>query len=1214
MADPTELILGVLFKAREDPNFKRITRRLHTIVTGFQQGMDKVDRASKKLDASMRKLKSTTNAYAKSMKKTGDVVEGTGKQIGKITKGLDRLVAAFKVVAVYTVAGRMFQGFQAAVSSGVREIIEFDQALANLKAITGATDQEIANMRDTLKGTALRTKFSTTEIAEGMVLLGQSGLSAAESMQAIDAVADLAAGTLSDFRNVSDLVTTTLRAFNLEAIETRRIVDVMGSAVNKSKLTIDKLRTAFNYVGASAAQAGLSLEVTASTMMILANSGLRASTIGTGFRQVLARLLSPSAKLREAMSRYGLEVDKASGKSDWFEKQLGKLASVMYNFESNTVDMSKAYTLFGLRGAQAASILINAYMSLDGTWEIMLEKARQIGTANEMMKRQAEGLGFKIKNLADSFGVLAINLGEAGLTGAIRGTIDGLREIVKWMGGGVQLTAGRAITSFMGVAGALYTIQLAVRAIVLGITGRQGKALAAFRAFFFGPWGLVALGVGAAMGGITALVSHVERLREGLQKQGVAALKVAGTLDAYIKQLGKVKHGSVEWEALIGRLKQALPKYAKSIDKVSGSYKALLGYLNDLSKAKKELVLSTAGETFLLDLQRALEYSVGDVGAGTIGDPYSELMLKGLDRKNPKTIRLISEFVQFLYSTFTDEMKLGRTRKGVEKEIDELFMPKGKYSKLKVEFPKVVDDVLKRLDVLFDEYTKRRKKQAEARFLAEKKLIETLPRVYQDFINKLLDAQKYETFLKFMDKVKRSRETLIAREKEMEGALKERYDTEEKREDQLEILRKQHYKSDLQDFIDNENKKDKRSLTGRSSIEKALAKLQGVFSSYYEEQYRKVDAIYTDLERRIEKNYENEKEIKEKLLIVYKSFYSELRRLANELGPIALSPELLKEITDRLAALSKKVGVTPLPIPTERQPGGEPLRGKKLQSFMEGLSEFSKKQREKRETEEAAEIEKLYRRGVIGAEEYFESLETLRRLDAISEREYAERKRREQQGIWENFKEGWKDFFGAAQTFGEFVYEVGSQLADQLSDSFGDAFADFVMGTKSAKDAFKDFARDVLRWIAEIAAKQAALSFLGIFGSFGGGGGGGGGMPGTHVAHKGGMYGEFPKRSMPNLQFAVPLHGGLLPNEFAAILRKDEGVFTKKQMAALGKGSGASSVALNTEINVNVDSTGKDAGEMKEVGNIISQTIKSEFQCFLQDELRPGGILNKGIA
>jgi TP901 family phage tail tape measure protein len=1170
--NPKDLVLGVLFKAKPDPNFSKITRRLSSILTQFSKGMDKVDKAGKRLDGTMKKLKTATGAVSKGMKQTGDVTEGTGKQIGKITKGLDRLVAAFKVVAVYTVAGRMFQGFQQAVASGVREIIEFDQALANLKAITGATDAEIANMRDTLKETALRTKFSTTEIAEGMVLLGQAGLSGAESMQAIDAVADLAAGTLSDFRNVSDLVTTTLRAFNLEAGETRRVADVMANAVNKSKLSIDKLRTAFNYVGAGAAQAGLSLEVTAASMMVLANNGLRASTIGTGLRQVLARLLAPNAKLQEAMSRYGLSLDKATGQAGWFEKQIGKLASVMYDFEKGTVDMSKAYSLFGLRGAQAAAILTNAFMGLDGTWEIMLDKVRQVGTANEMMLRQSEGLGFKIKNLADSFGVLAVNLGEAGLTGAIRGTVDALRDLVKLMGSGVQLSVGRAITTFLGLAGALYTVQLAIKAIKLGLTGKEGKALIALRAFFFGPWGWAILAMSTAAGVLTYFVSQARRAREELGRQATAAQKVTNSIETYKDQLEKVKEGTTEYTVLVERLKQELPDYADKIDEVSGSYKLLLEFLDKLNKTQQELSVAATGKVFLIDLKKTLDSAIAPLGGDVLADSIVDLMDKGLKKANPQVEKLLSEFSQFIYGTYVKEMNLGKSRHQVQNAIVDLFMPEGAYSEIYVKYPKHVKDILRRIDKMFDEFEARRKRQLEARIQAEKELVESLPKVYQDYLKALWNADEISKYVRFLKAAADARAKVVKVVKEFEALNEKNFKNEKDRQDKIAKLTKQIFDDELESFTKKELKKGKIGETALDRIRKKMAKIEAETKGAYEKEYLILKDKYTRIEGEIEKHVKNNEEKKKMLLNIWIDYYAKLQRLADKYG---VPPHMLKEVLDSLNKMGAVAGVPEVPVP-RKQPTeeggsfrGETPEQRAARLEKEGKTEY--KLGKQGRIDDATKIEENYRRGKASAEDYYKAVDALRTEGVYSEREAAKKKRTEAQGLWANLKEGWNDYFEDMQTTGEWVQEFAGEFVEQLSDSFADAWGDFLDGTKSAKEAFKDFARDMLRWLAQIAMKKAmlqALSFIGM--------------------HSGGMYGEqtgAPRR-LKGPMFVPKLHNGLMNDEFAAILKKDEGVFTKKQMAALG------GMIKGTQINVPVNVAGENGDRLKRhLPGEIEQTV-----------------------
>ena len=386
-----------------------------------------------------------------------------GKQLSRVEGGIERVRAAFKVTASYGVAASAIYTVVSALRVGRDEIVDFDQALKNLQAITGATDAQIAAMAETLKDVARDTKFSTTEIAGGMVLLGQTGLSAEESLDAIRAVANLATGTLSKMDVTADLLTTTLRAFNLEAIQADRVADVMANAINKSKLTVDKLRIAFNFVGASASQAGLSVEQSAGAMMTLANSGLRASTIGTGFRQVLARLISPNQKLRAAFEAQGIALNKISPTVVGFEQSIENLAKAVVNADGRTVDMSKAFELFGLRGAQAAAVLVKGFIS--GEFQEMLNSVYEVGTAAEMAGIQAEGLGVKIKNLADRAKLLALALGGAGVKGILEGVVDVLRVLVTLLEKAVSGSIGSFIVQAGAYSVAVFGMAKALKAL-----------------------------------------------------------------------------------------------------------------------------------------------------------------------------------------------------------------------------------------------------------------------------------------------------------------------------------------------------------------------------------------------------------------------------------------------------------------------------------------------------------------------------------------------------------------------------------------------------------------------------------------------------------------------------------------------------------------------------------------------------------------------------
>jgi hypothetical protein len=63
---------------------------------------------------------------------------------------------------------------------------------------------------------------------------------------------------------------------------------------------------------------------------------------------------------------------------------------------------------------------------------------------------------------------------------------------------------------------------------------------------------------------------------------------------------------------------------------------------------------------------------------------------------------------------------------------------------------------------------------------------------------------------------------------------------------------------------------------------------------------------------------------------------------------------------------------------------------------------------------------------------------------------------------------------------------IGKSLADGLNSSLGDAFSGFILGTKSAKEAFADFGRSMLEMATKMLAQQAMQMLLGgLFGGFG---------------------------------------------------------------------------------------------------------------------------------
>lgn len=584
------------------------------------------------------------------MERYNGVVKSSTKDTSLFGRAVSSLVKSFKTLLSYTIAGSGVFLIVGAFKGATQAIFEYDQALKNLQAITSASDQETKEMGGTIKLVAATTKFSIKEVSDAMILLGQSGFTAQESIDSIQAVANLATGTLSDLASTSDLITTSIRAFGLQASEAAMISDVFANAVNKSKLTIDKIRTSFNYVAPVAYKAGLSIQETSAAMMILANSGIRASTIGTGLRQAISRLIAPSIKLQKAFKDSGADMSKLNPLTNDFVDVVGELQKVVKT-------SAEAFELFGLRGAPAILALTTA-----GTTGFlkMQNATERMGTAADMAKLQLTGLQASLKQLQDKAQTLSAILGESGLQEVFRGLLFVARELMDVLIAFAESTLGKMVIRFAlitagvgaltaAVYGSIVAFNVSVLAVaklgaVMLVTATSSAALTKG----LGLLGAVtkALPLIGAIALITSLVSvlwswkeakdaniaadeselkkgkekadQISRELKTLKEYRDSLFKYSSEMRAYADDYDKYTVSLLKHESVIGKLINAYPEWGVEITNASSDLKELTPILDEIKSKSEEtqksfLKMSVVGLS--LDF-RDLEKEIEETGKG----------------------------------------------------------------------------------------------------------------------------------------------------------------------------------------------------------------------------------------------------------------------------------------------------------------------------------------------------------------------------------------------------------------------------------------------------------------------------------------------------------------------------------------------------------------------------------------------------------------------
>jgi tape measure domain-containing protein len=219
------------------------------------------------------------------------------------------------------------------------------------------------------------------------------------------------------------------------------------------------------------------------------------------------------------------------------------------------------------------------------------------------------------------------------------------------------------------------------------------------------------------------------------------------------------------------------------------------------------------------------------------------------------------------------------------------------------------------------------------------------------------------------------------------------------------------------------------------------------------------------------------------------------------------------------------------------------------------------------------------------------------------------------------------------------------QMRSISADGLGhmeDALVDIITGTKSVKEAFADMAKSIAADLARMAIRQAitiplAMGLNSMFGGMGAAAAapvfGGfasaasvGNINWLPTAHTGGVMGQDSLRMAPVdpavFTGAPRFHSGKMPTampstmpklgggEMAAILKKDEGVFTPGQMAALGPAGGSQTVVVSPTINV-TQPQGATEQQGASFGKAIGREITAMVDERIQRAFRPGGVRNQ---
>lgn len=295
---------------------------------------------------------------------------------------------------------------------------DLEAKLSEVRAVAGATAEEMQLLRKAAEDAGATTKFSATEGADALGNLARAGLTAQQAIAALPATLQLAQAGKIGLAESAEIVTRTIAGFGLAAADAGRIADVLAQGANASNTSVTGLGQALSYAAPTAVGLGLSLETTVAIIGKFADAGIDASRAGTALNAILSQFSDPASRFRQELAAMGITTTD-------FETALRQMASA-------GPASQKAVLAVGTEAGPALRGLLNQGIGALDALKAKLDESG--GSAATFAAQVEDNLNGSINNLGSAWDTVKNKLttpvlgvlrsGVESLTGALREAVD----------------------------------------------------------------------------------------------------------------------------------------------------------------------------------------------------------------------------------------------------------------------------------------------------------------------------------------------------------------------------------------------------------------------------------------------------------------------------------------------------------------------------------------------------------------------------------------------------------------------------------------------------------------------------------------------------------------------------------------------------------------------------------------------------------------------
>lgn len=310
-------------------------------------------------------------------------IRSSDAQIGRFQRNVGNYTGAIKSFgASMGLVGGAFL-LANGIKSSINKIKDFEKAISNLRAITGASGKDLEYLKNQALKLAASTGNSAVDIVEAFKLVASAKPELLSNVEALnkttEAVITLSQASGMDLQESTVALTSIMNQFGAGADEATKYINVLGAGAKFGSGEIDFLSEAMVKAGSVSKSAGLSVETLTAAMELFAEKGVKAEIAGTGFKSLLVKMQSDTKNytngqfdLNKAIQNYqGIATDNVALVKT-FGREYFNLAGILLTNKDRFYELEKQVTGTNTAIEQAAINMDNLSGDLEkagGAWD-----------------------------------------------------------------------------------------------------------------------------------------------------------------------------------------------------------------------------------------------------------------------------------------------------------------------------------------------------------------------------------------------------------------------------------------------------------------------------------------------------------------------------------------------------------------------------------------------------------------------------------------------------------------------------------------------------------------------------------------------------------------------------------------------------------------------------------------------------------------------------